>query len=187
MGTDNGTDNGTFKPDGQLAQLAAGTRMLNEASPPEAVRSVIHPSVIRSVRHTIPLLRVSDTAAFCPGGGGGRLEGRFFFSSCIWCGGCGEWTVHVHLDSGLSMQVLFGRGGGGFIFLSTNGKAQGALLLFLLSLGGGRDFFSIFPCFSMCSHTVPSKFLMGSQYVPQVHNVFLNMFSIQAPHFYRIC
>ncbi len=35
------------------------------------------------------------------------------------------------------MQVLFGRGGGGFIFLSANGKAQGALLLFLLSLGGG--------------------------------------------------
>jgi len=37
------------------------------------------------------------------------------------------------------MQVLFGRRGGGFIFLSTNGKAQGALLLFLLSLGGGGD------------------------------------------------
>jgi hypothetical protein len=43
---------------GQLAQPAAGTRMLNEASPPEAVRSVIHPSVIRPVHHTIPLLRV---------------------------------------------------------------------------------------------------------------------------------
>jgi hypothetical protein len=30
----------------------------------------------------------------------------------------------------------------------------------------------------MCSHNVHSKFLMGSQYVLQVHNVFLNMFSI---------
>jgi hypothetical protein len=52
------------------------------------------------------------------------------------------------------------------------------LLLFLLSLGGVKDFFSIFPCFPMCSHGVPSKFLMSSQYVPQVHNVFLNMFYI---------
>jgi len=68
--------------------------------------------------------------------------------------------------------------GGGFIFLSANGKAQGALFLFLLSLGGEKDFFSIFPCFPMCSHVVPSKFLMGSQCVPQVHNVFLNMFCI---------
>jgi hypothetical protein len=30
----------------------------------------------------------------------------------------------------------------------------------------------------MCSHDVPFKFLMGSQNVPQVHNVFPNMFSI---------
>jgi hypothetical protein len=52
------------------------------------------------------------------------------------------------------------------------------LLLFLLSLGGGKDFFSIFPCFPMCFHDVLSKFLMGSQYVPQVHNAFLNMFCI---------
>jgi hypothetical protein len=42
---------------GQLAQSAAGTRMLNEASPPEAVQSVIHSSVSRPVRHTIPLPR----------------------------------------------------------------------------------------------------------------------------------
>jgi hypothetical protein len=69
-------------------------------------------------------------------------------------------------------------GGGRFIFLSANGKAQDALLLFLLSLGGEKDFFSIFPCFPMCFHGVPSKFLMGSQYVPQIHNAFLNMFCI---------
>jgi hypothetical protein len=66
----------------------------------------------------------------------------------------------------------------GFIFLSVNEKAQGALLLFLLSLGDEKDFISIFPYFPMCSHNVPSKFLMGSQCVPQVHNVFLNMFCI---------
>jgi hypothetical protein len=54
---------------------------------------------------------------------------------------------------------------------------QGTLLLFLLNLEGEKDFFSIFPCFSMCSHSVLSKFLMGSQYVPQVHNAFLNMFT----------
>jgi hypothetical protein len=30
----------------------------------------------------------------------------------------------------------------------------------------------------MCSHDVPLKFLMGFHNVPQVHNVFPNMFSI---------
>ncbi len=70
---------------------------------------------------------------------------------------CGEWTVHVHLDSGQwTFHASFiWAGGGGFIFLSANGKAQGALLLFLLSLGGGKDFFfhfSLFPnVFSRCS------------------------------------
>jgi len=83
----------------------------------------------------------------------------------------GHWTVDF------PCKFYLGRGEG-FIFLSANGKAQGALLLFLLSLGGGKDFFSIFPYFPMCSHDVPSKFLMGSQYVPQVHNAFLNMFYI---------
>jgi hypothetical protein len=74
------------------------------------------------------------------------------------------------------MHVLFGEGGG-FVFLSANGKAQGALLL---SLEGGKGFFFFFilPRFPMCSHGVPSKFLMGFQNVPQVHNVFPNMFSI---------
>jgi len=66
-------------------------------------------------------------AAFYPGGGGGWLEGRFFFSSCIWCG---QWTVDFSCKFYLGAR-------GGFIFLSANGKAQGALLLFFLSLGGG--------------------------------------------------
>jgi hypothetical protein len=42
----------------------------------------------------------------------------------------------------------------------------------------GEGFFSIFPCFPMCSQGVPFKFLLGSQYVPQGRNVFLNMFSL---------
>ncbi len=46
--------------------------------------------------------------------------------------------------------------GGGCGGLGREGKQ--ALLLFLLSLGGEKDFFSIFPCFPMCSHSVPSKF-----------------------------
>jgi hypothetical protein len=82
------------------------------------------------------------------------------------------WTVDF------PCKFIWAQGGGGFIFISANGKGQGALLIFLLSLGGGKDFFSIFPCFPMCSHGVPSKFPMGSQYVPQVHNVLLNMFYI---------
>ncbi len=82
-----------------------------------------------------------------------------------WRGGF-IFQVVFGVESGLSMQVLFGRVGGRFTFLSANGKAQGALLLFLLSLGDVKDFFSIFPCFPMCSHGVPSKFLMGSQCVP---------------------
>jgi len=57
---------------------------------------------------------------------GGWRGGFFFKMYSVW-----------RVESGLSMQVLFGRGGGGFIFLSANGKAQGALLLFLLSLRGG--------------------------------------------------
>jgi hypothetical protein len=68
---------------------------------------------------------------------------------------------------------------GGFIFLSANRRAQGALLLFLSNYRGtGKNFFFNFPCFLMCSHDVPFKFLMGSHNVPEVHNVFPNMFSI---------
>jgi hypothetical protein len=71
----------------------------------------------------------------------GKLEGRFFFQ--VVCG------VESRLSNvQLSMQVLLGgdRGeGGGFIFLLAN-----------------RIFFFSFPSFLMCSHGVPSKFLMGS-------------------------
>jgi hypothetical protein len=139
--------------------------MLNEASP-EFVRSSIRSSSVRSI--TPSLYWESDTAAFCPSGGGGRLEGRFFFSSYIWCG---KWTV--------DFPCKFYLGVGGRIYFPFNQwEGPRCLALFLLSLGGGKDFFSIFPCFPMCSHGVPSKFLMGSQCVPQVHNVFLNMFYI---------
>jgi hypothetical protein len=63
----------------------------------------------------------------------GRLEGRFFFSSCIWCG---EWTIHCPLGHWtFHAKFIGGNGGegGGFYFFSTNRKGQGALLLFLLS------------------------------------------------------
>jgi len=58
----------------------------------------------------------------------------------------------------------------------------------------GKEFFFIlffhFPLvpnvFPMCSLEVPSWFSSGSQYVPQVSNVFPNMVSIVA-HFYPIC
>ncbi len=47
-------------------------------------------------------------------------------------------------------------------------------------LGGGREkiFFFNFPCFLIVPMVFPFKFLMGSQNVPQVHNVFPNMFSL---------
>ncbi len=38
---------------------------------------------------------------------------------------------------------------------------------YVLGLGGGQRFFFIFPSFLMCSHYVPFKFPMGSQYFPQ--------------------
>ncbi len=59
---------------------------------------------------------------------------------------------------------------------------QGALLFFLLCLGGwrgGRDFFSFFPA----SQCVRIMFLSSPQWVP---NIFPNIFSIP-PHFYPIC
>jgi hypothetical protein len=63
---------------------------------------------------------------------------------------------------------------------------QGALPFFLSSFGGGeKGIFFIFPWFPMRSHYVPFKFSMGSQYLPQVSNVFPNIFSV-APHFYPI-
>jgi hypothetical protein len=45
---------------------------------------------------------------------------------------------------------------------------------------------SFVPWFRKCSHCVPNGFSSGSQYVPQIFNVFPNMFSI-APHFYPLC
>jgi len=54
-----------------------------------------------------------------------------------------------------------------------------------LGMGGGRIFFSFFSD----SQCVPTMFSlscqMGFHHVPQVPNVFLNMFSL-APHFYPI-
>jgi len=58
-------------------------------------------------------------------------------------------------------------------FHAANGKAQAciqlALFFFLLcfGVGGEKRFFFIFPDFPMCSHYVPFKFPMGSQYFPQ--------------------
>ncbi len=49
------------------------------------------------------------------------------------------------------------------------------LVFFPFKFGGRKDFFFIFPWFPLCS-----------QYVPQVPNVFPNMFST-VPHFYPIC
>jgi len=108
----------------------------------------------------------------------GRLKGRFFFQAIF---GVESGLSSVHSDTGhWTFHVSFiGGEGGGFIFLSANRKGQGALFLFLLNWGGGtKDFFFSFLCFLMCSHGVPSKFLMGSRNVPQVHNVFPNMFSV---------
>ncbi len=97
------------------------------------------------------------------------MERRFFFSSV-----CGVESGLSRVDTGLSMQVLLGTAGGGgrkgFIFLSTNRRAQ--------VRGDKEDFFFNFPCFLICSHDVPFEFIMGSHNVPEVHNVFPNMFSI---------
>jgi len=93
----------------------------------------------------------------------GGWRGVFFFQ-VVFGVDSGQWTFHA--------SFIWAQGGG-FIFLSANGKAQSALLLFLLSLGGEKDFFSIFPYFPMCSHGVPSKFLM----VPNVFPKFTMCFS----------
>ncbi len=67
-------------------------------------------------------------------------------------------------------------------FHAANGKAQAGTqgaLHFSFSVGGGfgGGFLLVFPG----SHYGPFTFPSGSQYVPQVLNVFPNMFSI-APH-----
>jgi len=91
--------------------------MLDEAplNPP-----VIHPSVIRSVRHIIPPLRVWLRVwhySFLPGWGWWEVGGEVFFfkvylvrrvdSPCP----LGQWTFHAS---------LFGRGGGGRIYFPFN-------------------------------------------------------------------
>ncbi len=78
------------------------------------------------------------------------------------------------------------------LFHASNGKAQastqGSLLCSLFKFwgrvwgfGGGEDFFLIFSD----SQCVPTMFSLSCHHVPQVPNVFLNMFSL-APHFYPI-
>jgi len=117
-------------------------RMLNEASL-EFIRSSIPPSSVRSV--TPSLYWESDTIAFCPRGGGGRLEGRFFFSSCIWCG---QWTV--------DFPCKFYLGTGGRIYFPFSQWEGPMCLAFIpFKLGGRKGFFfhfSLFPnVFSRCS------------------------------------
>jgi len=98
-----------------------------------------------------------------------QVGAEVFFSSV-----CGVESGLSRVDTGLSMQVLLGtaRGAGGkdlFSFQPIRGpKLRGIRKIFFFN----------FPCFLICSHNVPFKFLMGSHNVPQVHNVFPNMFSI---------
>jgi hypothetical protein len=71
---------------------------------------------------------------------GGEFGGEVFFVKLYLV-----WTVDFPCK-------FFWGGGWGFVFLSPNGKAQGALLIFLLSLGGRKDYFSLFPnVFPRCS------------------------------------
>jgi hypothetical protein len=98
-------------------KLLKDVGMLNEASP-ESIRSSMWmdtleaPTLLAAHHPSIESLTLQLSTRVGVVGG---WRGGFFFSSCIWCGG---WTVHVHLDSGLSMQVLFGHGGGFFFHFS---------------------------------------------------------------------
>jgi hypothetical protein len=137
-------------------KLLKDVGMLNEASP-ESVRWSMRMDTLEAPRLSTahhPFNESLTLQLSARVGVVGGWRGGFFFSSCIWCE---KWTVHVHLDNGhwtFHASFIWARRGG-FIFLSANGKAQGALLLFLLSLGGGKDFFfhfSLFPnVFSRCS------------------------------------
>ncbi len=88
------------------------------------------------------------------------------------------------LDTRLSMQVLLGavrvKGEDLFSFQPIGRAKVPCFYFFEVSgRGGGTKFFFFsFPYSLMCSHGVPFKFLMGFQNVPQIHNVFLNIFSI---------
>jgi hypothetical protein len=94
---------------------------------------------------------------------GGWRGGFFSKLYLVWKVDCPVFTWTLDFPC----KFYWGEGGEGFVFLSANGKAQGALLLFLLNLGAKSVFFSFSPV-SQCVLTVfPPKFLMGSQYVPQ--------------------
>jgi hypothetical protein len=88
----------------------------------------------------------------------GGWKGGFCFQAIF---GVESGLSSVHSETGLLMQVLLGVRGEDLV-------------------GGGKteDFFFSFPLFLMCSCDVPSKFLTGSPNVPQVHNVFPNMFFV---------
>ncbi len=68
---------------------------------------------------------------------------------------CGEWIVHVHLDSGLSVQVYLGAGGGGIYFHFSQWEGSRCLAHIPFKFGGREGFFfhfSLFPnVFSRCS------------------------------------
>ncbi len=105
---------------------------------------------------------------------GGLGWWEVFFSSCIWCG---EWTMSTWTMDFPYKFYWEGRGRR-ICFPFSQWEDPRCLAFISFKFWGQEGFFSIFPCFPMCSHNVHSKFLMGSQYVLQVHNVFLNMFSI---------
>jgi hypothetical protein len=90
----------------------------------------------------------SNTAAFCLGGGGGRLEGRFFFQAVFGVESgqsMSTWTV----DSGLSMQVLFRCGGR--IYLWEGPKCFASIPF---KFGGREGFFFPFSLVSQCVFTM---------------------------------
>jgi len=70
------------------------------------------------------------------------------------------------VESGLSIQVLLGRGRGEIYFPFSQWEGPRCLASIPFKFWGGeKGFFSISPYFPMCSQGVPFKFLMGSQYV----------------------
>jgi hypothetical protein len=60
-------------------------------------------------------------------------------------------------------------------FHAANEKVEEGIGFFLLSFGGKGENFLIFYV-PKCSHQVPKVFLSGFQSVPQIINVFPNMF-----------
>jgi hypothetical protein len=92
------------------------------------------------------------------------------------------WLLRPKLFQGVLAQAKNGDAFGKRNFCSQwegPSKHSRCLAFFSFWVWGGKDFFSCFPGFPICSHCVPCKFPMGTfQYVPQVPNVFPNMFSI---------